>query len=347
EELLTLEKLKNIIEYQKLGHEFASLMYETLHPRNESEIQKYQEIANHFLLSSEKNALTYQSKLSFYWITSSYAQVKGDFECYYENSKKCLETIETNKLQLEENPIKYLNALHNFLGTCVNLKKYEEVPETLKKIRSLSKNLTGNLQIQIFARTYPIELIMYIDTAEFEKCIKLIGEIDFELKKYWENLKKIDKIYFAYLICYSFYAVGNYSKALGWINKILNDKETEIREDLYCFSRILNLIIHFELEDYELLEHIVKSTHDFLVRRKKIYKFETILLNFLKKFSQVKNNKELLELFKELKTEILPLTEDIFEQKALSYFDFISWLDSKIEEKSFSQVVKNKLKQHS
>ncbi|MCC7431748.1 hypothetical protein IT568_12980, partial [bacterium] len=42
EELLTLEKLKNIIEYQKLGHEFASLMYETLHPRNESEIQKYQ-----------------------------------------------------------------------------------------------------------------------------------------------------------------------------------------------------------------------------------------------------------------------------------------------------------------
>jgi hypothetical protein len=46
-----------------------------------------------------------------------------------------------------------------------------------------------------------------------------------------------------------------------------------------------------------------------------------------------------LSAFSELKDKIINITRDPHERIALDYFDFISWLESKIEGKRFSEVV--------
>ncbi len=52
----------------------------------------------------------------------------------------------------------------------------------------------------------------------------------------------------------------------------------------------------------------------------------------------VKNQK-----FKELHAELLPLTKDPYERSVFGLFDIMSWLESKIQGKTFAAIVKEKV----
>ncbi len=82
-----------------------------------------------------------------------------------------------------------------------------------------------------------------------------------------------------YLLAYVHFGNNNFSVALRWINKINNSFQPNVREDIQINSRILNLIIHFEKENYELLLYELKSTHRFLLKKEKNTIFETTILN--------------------------------------------------------------------
>ena len=111
----------------------------------------------------------------------------------------------------------------------------------------------------------------------------------------------------------------------------MNDREIDIRPDIHCFARIFNLIVHYELGNDELLEYLGKSTSRLLTKRQRLYKVETALLNFFQKtLPKIIGQKELDLAFKDLKKELEQIFKDPFERKALEYFDFISWLESKI-----------------
>ena len=52
--------------------------------------------------------------------------------------------------------------------------------------------------------------------------------------------------------------------------------------------------------------------------------------------------KNLKEYFANLKAKFEALAKDPYEKYALDYFDFISWTESKIENKPFAQVIREK-----
>ena len=118
----------------------------------------------------------------------------------------------------------------------------------------------------------------------------------------------------------------------------------KIRKDLECFIRLFYLIVHYELKsDTDLMISLFKSTYRFLYKRNTVYEFENILLDFLKKKSpKLTTQKETIAAFAELKNKFIKLSKDPFENKAFYYFDFISWLESKIEKKTLAEIIQRK-----
>jgi len=158
-----------------------------------------------------------------------------------------------------------------------------------------------------------------------------IDEIKEGFKRFSGKISKVSEIFCYYNIARIYFGVGNYSDSLAWLNKILNDREVGIRQDLHCSTRILNLIVHYELGNYDLVEYRVTSTQRFLNKRGHLYKFETAFLNFFQKtLPKIIGQKELIIAFKELKKELEQIFKYPFERRALEYFDFISWLNGKI-----------------
>ncbi len=157
------------------------------------------------------------------------------------------------------------------------------------------------------------------------------------------KLNKESEILFYYNVAYLCFGAGDYHRALLWVNKILNDNEAKIRHDICSFARILNMLIHFELNNMNLLEYITKSTHRYHIKHNRDYKFEMMILKNFKKMIKTTDSEKKQALFVVIKNGLQEIIKDDNEKIALQYIDFISWLDSKIEKRAFAQVVKGKV----
>jgi hypothetical protein len=72
--------------------------------------------------------------------------------------------------------------------------------------------------------------------------------------------------------------------------------------------------------------------------------FFQFILTFLRQLNRHLSNKELIRRFSTLKATLLPLEKDKFEGRPFLYFDMISWLESKIENKSVQEIIQRNLR---
>ena len=235
----------------------------------------------------------------------------------------------------------YIASLYNLLLVQIELKKYDDAIKTIKKLRSIDSK-SPVMQARIFVTSYDTELNLYLRTGEFEKGMLLIKDIEEGMKK--QKINKESEALFSFNIAYLYFSLGDYNNSLKWTNEIINDKELTIREDIQCFARILNLLVHYELGNFDLIEYIMKSTRRYLSNKNKLNKFELIILNYIRKIINAKIDDDKMFIFNEWKKELNAISDDILEIKAYEYFDFMSWVESKLGDKSFAEVVKAKKK---
>ena len=235
----------------------------------------------------------------------------------------------------------YVAVLNTCLTTILFLKKYDESDKIIKKLNAL-KPLSLKLQNRIRIMIFNFLLTKYILKGEFEMCFKIIPQIENQLKLLSDEERKFNEEKFNYSLSYIYLGLEEYEKALEYINKILNDKDKNTKIDLLSFAHILNLVVHYELNNTELLPYIIKNTYRFLLGKKKLYNVERQILIFIKNIPDLLTKKQQINAFRDLKENIISITKDPFERIALDYFDFISWLESKIEGKKFPEVIKKR-----
>ncbi len=203
-----------------------------------------------------------------------------------------------------------------------------------------SSIITEDTNTSIFITSYTLETDLYIKTGRFDKITGIIKELENGLKKASDTIYLSYKMSVWYNIAYLYFGMGEYKKALPWLSKIINLEETSIRKDIQSFARLMNLIIHYELGDMDILNYIVKSIDRFLHKGQSLFTFETMMLEFIRKLAKRTNKKEVNELFFELKDQLIELEKNPQENIFSDYFDFISWVESKITHTSFEEAYK-------
>jgi hypothetical protein len=83
-----------------------------------------------------------------------------------------------------------------------------------------------------------------------------------------------------------YFGSGNNEKAIEYLNKIINWK-VDLRTDLQCYARLLHLIAHFELGNYDLLEYLIKSVYRFMGKMENLSGVEEEMFSFLRNALQL------------------------------------------------------------
>jgi hypothetical protein len=343
EEKEVFNKMNNVKAYFDLSFDVHKAISEKGRSRGEKENYEADKLMNSALFLKEEEALSFEAKSIFYTTLSNYNFFKGNLSLFHQFGLQCLHLLEAHPQLWKENPQKYIAALSNVLLSSSSLKQYADFDSLLKKLRSIETD-SEEVQIRIFMRSYNNELLMYINKGEFEKGLQVITEVEKGLRLYENKIHKFYEFLFYYLIACTYFGSENYNAAGKYLNKIINDTSSGVAEDILCFARILNLICHFELHNTELLEYILKSTQHFINKRNKMYKFEAMMFKFFRQSLNIHENKKLLKEFHKLKEQATLILADRFENKVLDYFDFISWIDSKLKAQTFAQTIKEKYK---
>jgi hypothetical protein len=345
EDNLLLKKISNYAEFWNIKSRLFLLLNKKGKVRDQEELKNFKKIIDNTLLKSENKALSYETRFLYNHIYSAYFFGIGDYQNSYRYIKKHLALIESKAEIFNEEPNKYFAVLSNMIYLCAQLRKFNEVAFYLSKLKGIpelmERGMTEDMEIKLFSSAYSAELSLYIQTGEFEKALEIIPVIESGIKKF--NINKVRASYFNFNIAIVYFASGDYSSSLKWINKLLNDNSIDANNDIHCFSRIFNLIIHLEMGNNEVIPYTLKSTYRYLDKRKRMYRFENVFLLFINQYLKAKNNQQVKASYQSLKNELQVLLKDPFEKVVFEYFDFNMWAESKVANRSFAQVVKSQL----
>jgi hypothetical protein len=136
------------------------------------------------------------------------------------------------------------------------------------------------------------------------------------------------------------FGAGNMNRSLDWLNKVLNDPEPNLRQDIFTYARLFNLVVHYELGNFELLEYIVRSTQRFLSKRHRAYGVEAALIEHVKKLARTTSTEGRQELFRSLQGQLRQRMKDANEETMLKYFNVSAWVDAKLNGRSFAESVR-------
>ena len=347
EDQLTLEKIGNYIQFWNVKSRLFQILHQQGRARSADELEKFKSIIDTALLKTEDKALYFETKYLFHHIYSAYFFAAGDYKQCYEHLGKLLLHIDSNKDQFKEEPNIYFSVLTNIIYVTSQLNNYKQSFHYLEQLRALPEALRLNsnedLDIKLFSSTNSIELTLYAITGQFDKGINLVPQIEEGFRLYGEKINNVRKAYIEANITILYFCKEEFNAALKWSNQLLNNADIDKTLDIFCFTQILNLLIHLELDNYRLAPYALKSAQRYLKTRNRTYQFETIMLNFIGNKLKSKTVEEDELLYLNLSEDLQKLQSDPFEKSAFEYFNFIAWVKSKLAKTSFETTIKNEL----
>jgi hypothetical protein len=113
---------------------------------------------------------------------------------------------------------------------------------------------------------------------------------------------------------------------------------------MYSYARLFNLVIHYELGNFDLLEYTIKSTVRYLQKRMRDFPVEKLIIEQFKKLIRTQSAAEKRTIFQNFRDQLKIEIRRPEDEVVLKYFDFNSWLDSKISGESFEELVQSSVK---
>ena len=247
--------------------------------------------------------------------------------------------MEAKPIFLEEDVSEYISVLSNLVASCSILVRYEEMKQYLERFKTL-RTKTSDDELKIHRQYYLGQFEYCIRTGNFKTGLELLVQHQKEAKRFDKKHFESNSFYFNYF--YIHFGVNDYSKALEYLNQWLNLPRNIERQELQSMARILNLIIHYEIGNTLLIESLIRSTYRFLQKRDGLNELESKVMNFIKNSHKIHSRRELKTVLKTLKKDIQDLPFLPAEKAVLKLFDIEAWLESKIQNKPFSQVIQEK-----
>lgn len=291
------------------------------------------------------NTLGFREKLWLYKAYLWYSFLTLDFLSCYKYASKWVDLFYENKDQIVLNPVFFLRGNHYLLEALFYLRHYEKFKESLTRLENVTQEkwfpVDDNIDGLTFLYLYNNKFNLHFMEGSFKEGLPLIDELILKLKDYNDRIDEHHVMVFYYKIASMYFGAGENKKCIYYLEKIINDKTLQMREDLLCFSRILNLVAHYEAGlDYNL-DVLIRSTYKFLIKMEDLYEVQKEFIKFLRGLgdiypSEVKN--EFIKLHKKLKE----FEDDPYQSRAFLYLDIISWLESKIQSRPIALVIQNK-----
>ena len=347
EERDVIEKLRNLaayhILYSKINYVFRSGGY----VRTDEEHAMVEEISEHPLIKGKNTALSRRAATICFYTQGFCQWAKRDWRTSFEKFARAKQILDEHPLLKSDLPKRYVRTLQYLVQCQIELGEFKEARENIRSMREVYKEdgFGGmDIQVQVFSASYLSELRMYDRMGDQTKALELVEPILKGLEEHADRLHKEYELEFYYTLACVHFGAGEVNKALFWLNKLLNDPEPTLRQDIFTYARLFNLVVHYELGNYDLLGYIVRSTHRFLNKRHRAHEVENVLIEHIKKLARAQSLSVKRDLYGSLYESMSKLMKDPKENTVLKYFDFLAWARSKTQGITYSDAVKASLK---
>ncbi len=337
------KKISGAILYSNIALQLYSLYLKVGFVRDEKDYHFVKEFFHSKLPKFAPNQLSVEEKLHLYNAHVRYNHMIQDFVMCYKYARLWVDLFEQYPVLADQNKELYLKGIHNLLLALFNLRSYKRYVEVITELEQNPPTEKDSENVMLLYQQYVFtnQINRYYLEGNFTKGLELVPKIEAFVKSSEDKLDVHRAMVFYYKIACLYFGNGENKKAIYYLNLIIQMKAQSIREDIQSFARILNLIAHFELGNDDLLEYQVKSVYRYLSNMGDLQGVQKEILNFIRQLPTV-DPTDLRKVFKQLLAKLVKLSQSKFEKRPFMYLDIISWLECKIENKTVSEVIREK-----
>ncbi len=328
-----------------LSLQLYGIMLKTGYVKSDEEYQNIDDYFNRHIAKFDENKFGFREKYWYYNANLWRSFLVQDFLSCYKFAHKCVTLFYDNQSMIYLNPVFFLKGNHYLLESLfmlkykTNFKKYlEQLEET---IHDPKFPVNDNIASLSFLYLYNNKLNYHILEGSFAESEYLIPEVLYKMNQHSEHLDEHHEMLFYYKIACIYFGNEKYTDSLFYLEKIINNKNLTMREDLMCFARLLYLILHYELGNDYYLENQLKSTYKFLLKMNDLNEVQKEIIRFLKNLNSIYPG-DIKKEFIKMKERFVELEKNTYEKRAFLYLDIISWLESKIENRKIGDIIREK-----
>ena len=333
-----------VARMSNLALQLYSFYIKNGHARNEKDEIGVTVFFNKNMPENASMQTGFYERLYLYQSYCWYAFIRQDFLMYYRYAQKWNNIFNEQPLMIKVETGYYIKGLHNLLNAHFDLRNFKGFEITLKEFKEFAAtplaNHHDNHRIQTFIYISSATINQHFMLGTFAEGLKMVPELEAKLKEYDLYLDNHRILVFNYKIANLYFGSGNYDVAIDYLQKIINDN-IDLRIDLQCYSRLLHLMAHYELGNFEIIDSLVKSVYRYMAKMGNLTVVEEIMFKFLRNsFLQPRSKiKQELENFLH---SIKKLEKNRFQTRTFAYLDIISWVESKVYQKPLSEIIGNK-----
>lgn len=343
-----LEGIETIHQLWNIKSRLFSRLTQNGIARSEEERHFYSELCQ-FLISDSKESVRIEEEYLVNHILSGYYYAISSFEESLSQLEKNIELFKSISIEQYFEPNRYFSILTNAIYISDKLGLHTKSMIYLTELKKIASELDVNddLQIKLFSSTSSIELSLLLRKGQFEKAHILTEDVERKVAVFGDKLTPSRQAFLHFKCAVAYMGVGEYSKALKSVNRILNDSKVDQNEDIIGFSLLLELFIHLELMHTKLLEYSLKNVQRHFRKRKRLFEFEKTVIHYIGKLIKCESILEQKIVWELMVEKMKTLTsQNQFESIALDYFDFQAWAESKSKNQKFETIIQQKYNEH-
>lgn len=337
EEKIALDKILNLREYHKLELQTHVLLATQHIARQQNDLVTVEKMLASPWLADETQALSNRARILYNEIHRRIASYKGDTAGSLVYGERAVELYELSPHIIEEERGAYMRQVsHLAFGYTVT----KGIQDSLPWIVRIRDTEATTAQERLFKfEKYHLFALAYLQDTGQKGSEGFLKEFDQELEHLENDIAISTRLYVSYLRSQYHLVNGEYSEALKWINRFLNHPRTNLRSDLQSCARLLNMLIHYELGNLEVIEYSIKSAYRFIYKQERMYQFERRFLNFFRRLILAPGPDAVRAEFVAYRNDLDTIMEDPFEKQASNFLKVEEWLDAKLQNRSMAAVL--------
>ena len=337
-------RVDNVARLSNLALRLYSWYITNGHARNEKDECNVKTFLTENLPAGAHLQTGFYERLYLYQCYCWYAFIRQDFLMYYRYAQKWVNVFNEQPLMIKVETGYYIKGMHNLLNAHFDLRNYQRFDIELKNFEAFSTTELAkqhdNHRIQTFVYISASKINQHFMLGTFLEGLKDVKNIVDTLEEYSLFIDNHRLLVFNYKIANLYFGAGKYGTSIDYLQKIINGN-VEMRNDLQCYARLLHLMAHYELGNFDIIESLIKSVYRFMANMENLTVVEEVMFKFLRNSFQLSHQKLKPE-FEKFLISIKKFEKNRFQTRSFAYLDIISWVESKVYEKPLGEIIREK-----
>ncbi|MBO9618382.1 MAG: hypothetical protein J7539_05030, partial [Niabella sp.] len=317
------EQIANVNTLSNLALQLYSWYIQNGHARNENDVKTVKLFFENSLPKNAAQLKGFYEQQYYYQSYAWYAFIKLDFLLFYRYTQKWVDSFAANPQMIPVETTMYVKGVHNLMSAHFDLMNRDGLAVCINQFKKFVQTqlVQGNNNNRITGYVYLYTAVINLHFLEgtFNKGLKMVPYLEEMLIEHGQYLDRHRVMVFYYKIACLYFGAGDNKKTIDYLNRIINQKD-DLRTDLQCYSRLLHLIAHYELGNFNLLEYLIKSVYRYMAKMENLSKVEEAIFQFLRNAFKF-NAKTIRPEFEKLLTTLKRYQHNRLEARAFAYLD--------------------------